>query len=49
MSERVRLLGGHLTIDSRPGGPTAITVTLPRWAPAKLAVGAGSGEAALNR
>ena len=49
MSERVRLLGGHLTIDSRPGGPTAITVTLPRWAPAKAAVGAGSGEAALNR
>ena len=31
MSERVRLLGGHLAVDSRPGGPTAITVTLPRW------------------
>jgi signal transduction histidine kinase len=33
MSERVRLLGGHLAVDSRPGGPTAITVTLPRWEP----------------
>lgn len=31
MSERVRLLGGQLAVDSRPGGPTAITVTLPRW------------------
>ena len=33
MSERVRLLGGHLAVDSRPGGPTEITVTLPRWEP----------------
>jgi signal transduction histidine kinase len=49
MSERVRLLGGQLTVDSRPGGPTAVTVTLPRWAPAKAAVGAGSGAAALKR
>jgi signal transduction histidine kinase len=35
MSERIRLLGGHLAVDSRPGGPTAITMTLPRWEPAK--------------
>ena len=37
MSERVRLLGGHLAVDSRPGGPTTITVTLPRWEPVKAA------------
>ena len=42
MSERVRLLGGHLAVDSRPGGPTTITVTLPRWQPvAEIARGQG--------
>jgi signal transduction histidine kinase len=29
MHERVRLLGGHTQIDSRPGGPTVISATLP--------------------
>ncbi len=29
--ERVRLLGGHCLIESRPGGPSEITVALPRW------------------
>jgi signal transduction histidine kinase len=29
MSERVRMLGGETRIDSRPGGPTAISVKLP--------------------
>jgi signal transduction histidine kinase len=29
MHERVRLLGGRTTIDSRSGGPTVISVTLP--------------------
>jgi signal transduction histidine kinase len=29
MYERVRLLGGRTQIDSRPGGPTVISVTLP--------------------
>ena len=29
MHERVRLLGGQTQIDSRPGGPTVISVTLP--------------------
>jgi signal transduction histidine kinase len=32
-SERVRLLGGTFDIRSRPGGPTAVAVTLPRWQP----------------
>ncbi len=31
MHERVRLLGGQTTIDSRPGGPTVISVSLPAW------------------
>jgi signal transduction histidine kinase len=32
-SERVRLLGGTFDIRSKPGGPTAVAVTLPRWQP----------------
>jgi signal transduction histidine kinase len=32
-SERIRLLGGTFDIRSRPGGPTTVTVTLPRWQP----------------
>ena len=31
MSERVRLLGGRFDVQSRPGGPTAISVHLPVW------------------
>jgi signal transduction histidine kinase len=32
-SERVRLLGGMFDISSRPGGPTRVALTLPRWQP----------------
>ncbi|MFL5824046.1 MAG: sensor histidine kinase [Solirubrobacteraceae bacterium] len=32
--ERVRMLGGHARIESRPGGPTVISVSLPLWKPA---------------
>ena len=32
-SERIRLLGGTFDIRSRPGGPTTVSVTLPRWQP----------------
>jgi signal transduction histidine kinase len=32
-SERVRLLGGSFDINSRPGGPTTVMVTLARWQP----------------
>jgi signal transduction histidine kinase len=49
MSERVRLLGGHLAVDSRPGGSTTITVTLPRWEPANAAVRAKAVAAAASR
>jgi signal transduction histidine kinase len=31
--ERVRLLGGRCVVDSRPGGPTAVELSLPRWEP----------------
>jgi signal transduction histidine kinase len=33
MHERVRLLGGQSRIDSRPGGPTVVSVALERWEP----------------
>jgi len=33
MAERVRLLGGRLDVDSRPGGPTRITARIARWRP----------------
>lgn len=33
MMERLRLLGGTLTLTSRPGGPTTVGATLPRWTP----------------
>jgi two-component sensor histidine kinase len=29
--ERVRMLGGQARIESRPGGPTVISVSLPSW------------------
>jgi signal transduction histidine kinase len=31
MQERVRMLGGGTRIDSRPGGPTVISASLPPW------------------
>jgi signal transduction histidine kinase len=31
--ERVRLLGGAFEVDSKPGGPTRLTLTLPHWKP----------------
>lgn len=34
MRERVRLLGGTLALDSRPGGPTTVSATIPSWSPA---------------
>jgi signal transduction histidine kinase len=32
-SERVRLLGGTFDISSRAGGPTRVSLALPRWQP----------------
>jgi signal transduction histidine kinase len=31
MLERVRLLDGTSRLDSRPGGPTTLSISLPRW------------------
>ena len=33
MHDRVRLLGGRLVVETRPGGPTRVAATLPRWRP----------------
>jgi len=32
-SERVRLLGGRFDVRSQPGGPTTVSLSLPRWRP----------------
>ena len=32
-SERVRLLGGSFDVRSRQGGPTTVSLSLPRWQP----------------
>ena len=45
MAERVRLLGGRVDIDSRPGGPTRVTARIPRWRPTTpRADGAGTAS-----
>jgi signal transduction histidine kinase len=33
MTERIRLLDGALEVESRPGGPTSVRATIPRWRP----------------
>jgi signal transduction histidine kinase len=33
IAERVRMLGGTFDVESRPGGPTTLKFTLPRWEP----------------
>jgi signal transduction histidine kinase len=33
IGERMRTLGGSFEIDSRPGGPTILRFSLPRWEP----------------
>lgn len=33
IAERVRMLGGTFDVETRPGGPTTLTLTLPRWEP----------------
>jgi signal transduction histidine kinase len=33
IAERVRMLGGTFELESRPGGPTTLRITLPRWEP----------------
>jgi signal transduction histidine kinase len=45
MHERVRLLGGQCRIDSRPGGPTVVSVALERWGPLPHEGHASAGSA----
>jgi signal transduction histidine kinase len=33
IGERIRLLGGTFDVQSRPGGPTILSLRLPRWQP----------------
>ena len=33
MRERIRLLGGRLELTSKPGGPTVVVASVPRWQP----------------
>jgi signal transduction histidine kinase len=33
IGERVRMLGGTFEIESTPGGPTILSLSLPRWQP----------------
>jgi two-component system, NarL family, sensor kinase len=33
MRDRLEMIGGTLTIDSRPGGPTTISATIEKWQP----------------
>lgn len=42
--ERVRLLGGECVVESRPGGPTSVSLTLPRWEPLMGSIAAAGGE-----
>jgi signal transduction histidine kinase len=48
MHERVRLLDGHCRVDSRAGGPTEVTLALPRWR-APVAEAGGEQTAQGNR
>jgi signal transduction histidine kinase len=33
IGERVHMVGGTFEVESRPGGPTSLKITLPRWEP----------------
>ena len=33
IGERVRMVGGTFELESKPGGPTSLKLTLPRWEP----------------
>jgi two-component system sensor histidine kinase DegS len=37
LGERVRLLGGIFSIESKPGGPTTLRATIPHWRPTTAA------------
>jgi two-component system, NarL family, sensor kinase len=39
MRERLELIGGNLSLDSRPGGPTTVTATIQKWRPTGVFTG----------
>jgi two-component system NarL family sensor kinase len=39
MRERLELIGGSLSLDSRPGGPTTVTATIQKWRPTGVFTG----------
>lgn len=43
MGERVRLLGGRFDLESKPGGPTRVKATIPRWQPLSRRASGDSG------
>jgi signal transduction histidine kinase len=48
MEHRLRLLGGQLEVNSRPGGPTVISGSLPAWKPNGSASGVAPIGPAVN-
>lgn len=46
MHERVRLLDGRCRVESRPGGPTVVSLALPHWRAGQAASQAGAARAA---
>jgi signal transduction histidine kinase len=44
MSERIRLLGGRLDVESRGGGPTRVKAVIPRWQPLRRPDGDGGAS-----
>jgi signal transduction histidine kinase len=46
-SERIRLLGGRFDVKSRPGGPTTVSLSLPRWRPLGVENVDGDAEVAI--
>jgi signal transduction histidine kinase len=46
-SERIRLLGGRFDVKSRPGGPTTVSLSVPRWRPLGVENVDGDAEVAI--
>lgn len=44
--ERVRLLDGECVVESRPGGPTEVSLKLPRWEPLSGSIARAAKEQA---
>jgi signal transduction histidine kinase len=49
MEGRVRLLGGHLVVDSQPGHPTTLSASVPAWDSAPGALASAASRARVAR